>query len=118
MLRTFFLLLVFTANAHAFSKNGMVKECKEKAKGPCYEFPGRARLYNNKYIRIWKKGTNRLYQVARQSESAYIDLKHLSMATEINALFDVCFLNPEIPSGISEICVQTIKSAKTSHVPE
>jgi hypothetical protein len=95
-----------------------VKNCADKAKGPCYEFSGRARMYRNKYIRIWKKGTNRLYQVARQTESAFIDLKHLSMATEIHALFDVCFLNPETPSGISEICIQSVKSAKTKHVPE
>lgn len=117
MLR-FFLLLLLTFEAQAMMKNKTVKECKEKAEGPCYEFPGRARLYNNRDIRIWKKGTNRLYQIAHQTESAYSDLKHLSQSTEINANFDVCLLKPEAPSGISDICVQSVKNIKTSQMPE
>lgn len=112
------LLLVLSFEAHAFSKNNNVKDCKDKAKGPCYEFKGRARLYHNKYIRIWKKGTNRLYQVHSQTEAAFIELKHISMATEINAVFDVCFLKPEVPSGISDICIQSVEDARTSYVPE
>ncbi len=105
--------------AHAFSKKSIVKSCKDSAKGPCYEFAGRARMnINNKFIRIWKKGSNRLYQIAGQTEPAYSDLKHLSMATEMHATFDVCFFNPEVPSGISEICVESVKNAKTSHIPE
>lgn len=118
MFRTFILLFVMSFNAHAFSKNGIVKDCKDKAKGPCYEFSGRARMYSNKFIRIWKKGTNRLYQVSHQTDAGYSDLKHLNMATEINAIFDVCFLKPEVPSGFSDICIQSVKNAKTSHVPE
>lgn len=118
MLRTFILLVLSVNVAHAFSIKGNVQSCKDTAKGPCYEFAGRARMANNKHIRIWKKGTNRLYLVASQTESAYSDLKHLSMATEIHAQFDVCFLKPEVPSGISEICVESVKNAKTSHMPE
>ena len=118
MLRILIISLVFTNVAHAFTKNGIVQSCKENAKGPCYEFPGRARMYHNKYIRIWKKGSNRLYEITRQTDSAFSDLKHLSMATEIHATFDVCFLDPEVPSGISAICLQSVKNAKTSHMPE
>lgn len=114
----FFFLFTLSLNAFAFSKLNTVKECKEKSEGPCYDFDGRARLYNNKHIRIWKKGSNRLYQVSRQTENSFSDLKHLSMATEINAHFDVCFLKPEVPSGISEICVQSVKNIVTSHMPE
>lgn len=114
----FLILIVLSFDAFAFSKANNVKDCKDKSKGPCYEFDGRARLYNNKWIRIWKKGTNRLYQVARQTEPAFQSIKHLSMATEINANFDVCFLQPEVASGISEICVQSVKNIKTSQMPE
>jgi hypothetical protein len=114
----FFILLTLSFQAHAFTHRNNVKDCKAKSKGPCYAFNGRARLYKNKYMRIWKKGTNRLYLVARQTESAYSDLKHLSMATEIHATFDVCFLQPEIPSGISEICIESVKNIKTKQMPE
>lgn len=113
-----FLMLVLTLEAQALTKSKNVKECKEKAEGPCYEFPGRARLYNNRDVRIWKKGTNRLYQVADQTESAFYDLKHLNQATEINASFDVCLLRPEVSSGISDICIQAVKDMKTSQMPE
>ena len=112
------MMLTLSFGAHAFTKKNNVKDCKEIAKGPCYEFPGRARLYNNKHVRIWKKGTNRLYQIANQTEPSFSELKHLSMATEINGTFDVCFLKPEIPSGISEICIQSVKNIKTSQMPE
>jgi len=119
MLRTILLLLAFTTGtALAFSEKGIVANCKDKAKGPCYEFPGRARMYSNKWIRIWKKGSNRMYQISTQTKSAFSDLKHLNMATEVHAMFDVCFLRPEVPSGFSDICVQSIKGARTSYVPE
>ncbi|MFL5783254.1 MAG: hypothetical protein ACJ76H_01510 [Bacteriovoracaceae bacterium] len=113
-----FLMLVLTFPAYAFTKNNNVKSCKDISKGPCYEFKGRARLYQNKYVRIWKKGTNRLYQVSHTTEQAFSDLKHLSMATEINATFDMCFLKPEVPSGFSDICIQSVKNLKTSQMPE
>ncbi|MES2526694.1 MAG: hypothetical protein V4598_06385 [Bdellovibrionota bacterium] len=113
-----FLLLVIAFEAEAMSKNKIVPACKDKAEGPCYEFPGRARLYNNRDIRIWKKGTNRLYQIANQTEKAYSDIKHLSQSTEINANFNVCLLKPETPSGIADICVESVKDMKTSQMPE
>ena len=109
---------MLTLEAQAMSKKANVPACKEKAEGPCYEFPGRARLYNNRDVRIWKKGTNRLYQIANQTEKVYSDMKHLSQATEINANFDVCLLKPEAPTGIADICVQTVKNIKTSQMPE
>lgn len=114
----FFILMILAFDIHAMTKNRNLKDCKEKAKGPCYEFPGRARLYNNRDVRVWKKGTNRLYEITDQTESAFSDLKHLSMATEINANFDVCLLKPEEPSGIAHICVQSVKGLKTSQMPE
>ena len=104
--------------AHAFTQKNNVKNCKDIAKGPCYEFGGRARLYNNKHVRIWKKGSNRLYQISHQTEAAFYDLRHLSMATEINADFNACFLKPEVPSGYSDICIQSVKDIKTSQMPE
>ena len=110
--------MALSISASAFTKKNNVPDCKELAKGPCYEFNGRARLYNNKHVRIWKKGTNRMYQVSHQTEAAFSDLKHLSMATEINAKFDVCFLKPEVPSGFSDICIQSVKDLKTSQMPE
>lgn len=112
------MLILSAKSVNAFSQKNNVADCKEKAKGPCYEFDGRARLHNNKWIRIWKKGTNRLYQVASQTETAYFDLKHLSMATEIYADFDVCFLKPETASGFSDICVSAVKNSKTFVMPE
>lgn len=114
----FLFLLALTFNAWALSKNKNVNDCKENAQGPCYEFAGRARLYNNRDVRVWKKGTNRLYEITRHTDSAFSDLKHLSMATEINANFDVCLLKPEAPTGISEMCVQAVKNIRTSHMPE
>lgn len=114
----FLFLIVMASNVHAMSKNKNVKDCKEKAEGPCYEFPGRARLYNNRDVRVWKKGTNRLYEITSQTEAAFFDLKHLNMATEINGNFDVCLLKPEAPSGIAHICVQSVKDLKTSQMPE
>lgn len=112
------IMLTMSIGAFSFSQKNNVKDCKDIAKGPCYEFPGRARLYNNKHVRIWKKGSNRLYQIASQTPPAFSEIKHLSMATEINGNFDVCFLKPEVPSGISEICIQTVKNIRTSHMPE
>ncbi len=114
----FFFLVVLSFDASALTKNKNVNDCKEKALGPCYEFPGRARLYNNRDVRVWKKGTNRLYEITSHTESAFSDLKHLSMSTEINANFDACLLKPEAPSGIAEICVQSVKNIKTSQMPE
>lgn len=113
-----FLLLIMSFEAQAMSKNKIVPACKEKAEGPCYDFPGRARLYNNRDIRIWKKGTNRLYQITNQTEKAYSDLKHLSQSTEINAIFSVCLLKPEVSTGIADLCVESIKDMKTSQMPE
>ncbi len=113
-----FLLLVLSFEAQAMAKSKNVVSCKENVEGPCYEFPGRARLYNNRDIRIWKKGTNRLYQITGQTETAFSDIKHLSQATEINALFDVCLYKPEVSSGIADICVQAVKNIKTSQMPE
>jgi len=118
MFKILIILLLSVEMVHAFSKANNVKDCKDKAKGPCSEFNGRARLYNNKWIRIWKRGTNRLYQVASQTDSAFFELKHLSMATEIYADFDVCFLKPETPTGYSDICVSSVKMVKTSYMPE
>ena len=117
MLRIF-LFLVLATDAFAMTKNKNVKDCKELAEGPCYELPGRARLYNNRYVRVWKKGTNRLYEITSQTETAFSDLKHLGMSTEINAIFDVCLLKPEAPSGIAEMCVSSVKNIKTSQIPE
>lgn len=114
----FFLLMILTLDIHAMTKNKNVKDCKEKSLGPCYQFPGRVRLYNNRYVRVWKKGTNRLYEITTQTESAFSDLKHLSMATEIYANFDMCLLKPEEQTGIAHICVQSVKDIKTSQMPE
>lgn len=117
-MKNFIFLLVLSVDAFALVKNKNVKECKEIAQGPCYEFPGRARLYNNRDVRVWKKGTNRLYEITHQSESVFSDLKHLGMSTEINALFNVCLLKPEEPSGIAHMCVQSVTNIKTSQIPE
>ena len=114
----FFFMLVLSFDALALSKNHNVADCKEKALGPCYEFPGRARLYNNRDVRVWKKGTNRLYEITSHTETAFSDIKHLSMSTEINAIFDVCLLKPEAPTGIAHMCVQSVKNIKTSQMPE
>lgn len=114
----FLLLVVLSFDAWALTKKNNVNDCKEKAEGPCYEFAGRARLYNNKYVRVWKKGTNRLYEITNHTESALSEIKHLSMSTEINANFDACLLKPEAPSGIAHICVQAVKNIKTSQMPE
>lgn len=114
----FLLMFGLILNAHALSKNKNVTDCKEKAEGPCYEFAGRARLYNNRDVRIWKKGTNRMYEVVSQTAPVLYELKHLSMSTEINGMFDVCLLKPELPSGIAHVCVQKVKDLKTSHMPE
>lgn len=114
----FLVFFVMASNAFALTKKKNVKDCKEVVEGPCYEFPGRARLYNNRYVRVWKKGTNRLYEITSQTETVFSDLKHLGMSTEINGIFDVCLLKPEAPSGIAEMCVQSVKNLKTSHMPE
>lgn len=117
MLNFLFLIMMATA-AQAMSKSKNVVDCKEKAQGPCYEFAGRARLYNNRDVRVWKKGTNRLYEITSQTKEAFYDLKHLSAATEIWATFDVCLMKPEAPSGIAAMCVQSVKDLKTSQMPE
>lgn len=118
MIKIFILFILWTTTGHAFSKKNNVTSCEEKVKGPCYEFLGRARVHNNNTIRIWKVGTKRLYRVAWQSESAFKSLKHLSSATEMYATFDLCFLQPETPSGISDLCIQSVKNAKTSAMEE
>lgn len=118
MIKTFILLILWTTTGHAFNKKNNVSSCQEKAKGPCYEFSGRARVHTNNAIRIWKIGTKRIYRVAWQSESAFKDLKHLTMATEMFATFDMCFLQPETPSGISDICIQSVKKPKTTATDE
>ena len=114
----FLILLTLSTQVFALNKSNTVQDCKEIAKGPCYEFPGRARLYSNKYMRVWKKGSRRLYEITNHTAKAFYDLKHLNMATEIHAMFDVCFLKPEVPSGFSSICVQSVKDMETSYVPE
>lgn len=114
----FFFLLLLSTNTWALSKKRNVIDCKEKALGPCSEFPGRARLYNNRDVRVWKKGTNRLYEITSQTASALNEIKHLSMGTEINAIFEVCLIKPEAPTGIIDMCVQAVKNIKTTHMPE
>jgi hypothetical protein len=111
-------LILLISPAFALSKKSTVANCKDNALGPCYEFAGRARMYNNKDIRIWKKGSNRIYQIATQTQTALMELRHLSMATEIHGQFAVCFLKPEAPSGYSDVCVQSVKDLKTTYVPE
>ncbi len=113
------IFFFFTMNfAHSFTKANNVDSCKAISKGACYEITGRARLYNNKHVRIWRRGTNRMYQVMKQTGSAFFEIKHLSMATEINAEFDICFLKSEDQPGYAEICVQSVKNMKTSQMPE
>lgn len=112
------LLFLLTFNVHALTKNKNVANCKEKAEGPCSEFSGRARLYNNRDVRVWKKGTNRLYEIVAQTETSFSDLKHLSMSTEIHGTFEVCLMKPEVGSGIEHMCLQSVKNLKTSHMPE
>jgi hypothetical protein len=118
MLKIFLFTLLSLNLCFALTKKANVKDCHEKAKGPCYEFKGRARVYGKGITRIWKVGTRRMYQVVSQTEDAYNDLNHLSYSTQMFADFDVCLLKPETPTGYLDSCIQGVRNSKTQAMPE
>lgn len=119
MLKLAALIFVLSIDpSFALSKKSNVQDCKEKAKGECLVFKGRARVYGKGTTRIWKVGSNRMYQVVSHSEAAFNDMNHLTFSTQMFADYDVCLIKPETPSGIQDICVQNVKDAKTTAMPE